>query len=177
MRAGPGVPAGGWGLPQLQAAKAQSRSHCESKSQRLGRLSARSLLHSPPAVTAPDCAPAPPRTAPPASGSLWHVPEGSGAWGVRGPLPFYLEDPTAARTASPPVLTRLSSMRMRASNSCSPSCHADGESPPSPEGGPGERALALYFPGSSRTRLSGPPELARVRTFSKRRRHHGLSPS
>lgn len=65
------------------------------------------------------------------------------------------------------ILTRLSSIRMRASNSCSPICHLGGELLPSPDGDPGERDLALYLPGSRRTKLSGPPALARVRTFSK----------
>lgn len=73
------------------------------------------------------------------------------------------------------ILTRLSNIRMRASNSCSPICHLGGDPLPSPTGGPGKRDLALYFPGSSKTKLSGPPELARVRTFSKTRKHNDLS--
>lgn len=73
------------------------------------------------------------------------------------------------------VLTRLSSIRMRASNSCSPISHLGGDPVPSPAGDPGERDLALYFPGSRRTKLSGPPALVRVRTFSKTSRHYSWS--
>lgn len=62
-------------------------------------------------------------------------------------------------------LTRLSSIRIRASNSCSPICHFGWDTEPSPAGDSGERDLALYFPGSNNTRLSGPPALARVRTL------------
>lgn len=62
-------------------------------------------------------------------------------------------------------LTRLSSIRIRASNSCSPICHFGWDTVPSPAGDSGERDLALYFPGSKSTKLSGPPALARVRTL------------
>lgn len=62
-------------------------------------------------------------------------------------------------------LTRLSSIRIRASNSCSPICHFGWDTEPSPDGDSEERDLALYFPGSNSTKLSGPPALARVRTL------------
>lgn len=81
----------------------------------------------------------------------------------------------ASSASSRAALTRLSSIRMRASNSCSPISHLGGDPVPSPAGDPGDRDLALYFPGSRSTKLSGPPALARVRTFSKTNEHYNLS--
>lgn len=65
---------------------------------------------------------------------------------------------------SPFVLTKLSSILMRASNSCSPTCHLGWVEDPSPAGS-GTCGRDLYFPGSNITRLSGPPALASVRTY------------
>lgn len=61
------------------------------------------------------------------------------------------------------VLTKLSSILMKASNSCSPTCHLGCVEDPS-LGGSGTRERALYFFGSNNTRLSGPPALASVLT-------------
>lgn len=62
------------------------------------------------------------------------------------------------------ILTKLSSILMSASYSCSPSCHLGCVEELSPAGS-GTRGRALYFPGSSITTLSGPPALASVRTY------------
>lgn len=73
------------------------------------------------------------------------------------------------------VPTKLSSILMRASNSCSPICHLGCVEDPSPAGS-GTRGRHLYFPGSSITRLSGPPVLASVRTWKKEKGYRKTNP-
>lgn len=73
--------------------------------------------------------------------------------------------------------TRLSNILMKASNCCSPTCQRGWSPSTSASSSPDSELcrLALYFSGSSVTKLSGPPAPVKVRTWNQKRGHNATT--